>query len=107
MIKVIYDRERSLVTIDGHAGWDKDGRDIVCAAVSAITYTIANAIDNMKDAGHISARQMKLNKGDAVIRWVPKKAYSAVITLVVDAICAGYDLVAQQYPSHVTYEMKK
>lgn len=107
MIQIIYDRQRSLVTIDGHAGSAEEGHDLVCAGVSAITYTLANAIENMSTAGHVTSRQIKLGKGNAVIRFTPKKTYTAVIQVIVDAICAGYDLLAEQYPHYVGYEIRK
>lgn len=49
MIKVHVKRRASgdieLITIDGHAGFADPGQDIVCAAVSGISFGTINAID--------------------------------------------------------------
>lgn len=34
-------------TVDGHAGYGEEGNDIICAAVSAITYTALGALDDI------------------------------------------------------------
>ena len=49
------------ITVNGHANYDEEGRDIVCAGVSAIIYTGANAINDIKDFN------ITLEKGHAVI----------------------------------------
>ncbi|RXT14730.1 ribosomal-processing cysteine protease Prp [Ammoniphilus sp. CFH 90114] len=49
MIKVHVKRRTSgdieLITIDGHAGYADPGQDIVCAAVSGISFGAINAVD--------------------------------------------------------------
>lgn len=49
MIRVNVQRDSahhiSTITIDGHAGYADAGYDLVCAAVSAITFGTANAIE--------------------------------------------------------------
>ncbi|HEY0829174.1 MAG TPA: ribosomal-processing cysteine protease Prp [Bacilli bacterium] len=34
-------------TVDGHANYDKSGKDIVCAGVSAVTVGTVNAIEDL------------------------------------------------------------
>lgn len=49
MIKV--NIKEDVITIKGHAGYDKYGKDIVCAAVSSTVITTVNAILSIdKDA---------------------------------------------------------
>ncbi len=49
MIKV--NIKNDVITIKGHAGYDKYGKDIVCAAVSSTVITTVNAILSIdKDA---------------------------------------------------------
>jgi len=51
MIRVVMHRNRAMqytgFTVNGHAGFDAYGRDIVCAAVSALTTTTANSIEQL------------------------------------------------------------
>ena len=37
------------ITVDGHAGYDEYGKDIVCAAVSALTVNMANSVEHFTD----------------------------------------------------------
>lgn len=41
--------EKNIITISGHANFDKYGKDIVCASVSSIVYTTINAILNINN----------------------------------------------------------
>ena len=52
MITVIVDRnseDRSIrgIYVSGHSGYGKSGRDIVCAGVSTLCYTAANALEDI------------------------------------------------------------
>jgi uncharacterized protein len=51
MIKVIIerhsDRSFSLLEMEGHAGFDERGKDIVCAGVSAVVFGTLEAINQM------------------------------------------------------------
>ena len=53
MIRCLYEKKgnRHILKISGHAGYDNEGRDIVCAAVSAIFYTLLGALLNYSDKG--------------------------------------------------------
>lgn len=47
MIKVIFKRKCNYLVsfdINGHAGYDYEGYDIVCSAISALSITISNGI---------------------------------------------------------------
>ena len=51
-VKVKYQDELvEHVSINGHAGYDEYGKDIVCAAVSSIVITSINAMIRVDDAG--------------------------------------------------------
>ena len=46
MIKITFEDERTL-TISGHAGYAEQGKDIVCAGVSAIAYTLLGYLEDI------------------------------------------------------------
>ena len=41
--------EKRKIVIDGHAGFDDDGRDIVCAAVSVLALNTANSVEKFTE----------------------------------------------------------
>lgn len=51
MIKVNFKKEEYInkVTVEGHAGYDVSGKDIVCSSVSSIIITTINAIIRIDD----------------------------------------------------------
>ena len=104
MVEVRYYRDRCRVSISGHAMSDEKGRDLICASVSTLAEVLGTFVDNMKASGQVRYPTVKLNDGDALIECNAPR-YKASITLVFDAICAGFEHLAHDYPEHVSYEI--
>ena len=88
--------------VSGHAGQAEMGKDIVCSAVSILTYTLAATIEGMeldKQADHV---EVKLESGDAVIQahCRDSKAFDSM-TQALHVIGTGYRLIEQNYPEYV------
>ena len=69
MIRAIFTHNR--VTVDGHANHAPHGRDIVCAAASALLYALIGALeeqDNIQELvvrpGHITVASKKENRAE-------------------------------------------
>lgn len=105
MIKVSYYRTRHRVTVKGHANQDEMGRDIVCAAVTMLTRTLAANCVNAEDHKRMREVEVRLDAGDAEIKAVPCKKLDSVVTLIFDTVCAGYELLSKQYPEYVAYQI--
>lgn len=93
MISIRYDRNGVKLWFSGHAGYAEHGKDIVCAAVSALHDTLAA---NM----HTFAGRMSGDNDHFV--WAI--ADIATMREVFDAFVIGFKLIAKQYPDHVTFE---
>ena len=106
MIKVIYDREYNRVTVEGHAQSGEVGHDLVCASVSILVHTLASFVDNMRSAKQVYNPKTELKSGEALIRCDAPRKYKSSVTLVFDSICAGFELLARDYPKNISYEMK-
>lgn len=82
------------IEVKGHAGYDAKGKDIVCAAVSALTYTLKTALESLSDD---------------VIRCIDGDGYTVIefeeLTdagkLLVDAFFLGILGVEEEYPEYV------
>ena len=105
MIKVIYDREQNRVTVEGHARSGEVGHDLVCASASILIYTLASFARHTQKARQSHKLVLKLDNGDAEVSCKPKKPYKGAITLVFDSICAGFELLARNYPENISYEI--
>ena len=104
MVEILYHRDRHRVSVTGHAGGEI-GQDLVCASVTTLVYTIATFVENMEVAGQVRYPTVKVKEGDAIISCDCASRYKGGITLVFDSICAGFELIARQYPEKVSYKM--
>ncbi len=103
MIQVSYDRRHHRLLVQGHANTAPAGQDLVCAAVSALTYTAAWNVAELVSQGNAAHQRIQLNDGNACIACVPKKNMRSVATLMFDSLCSGFALLASFYPEQVQY----
>ena len=106
MIKVIYHRDLNRVSVVGHAMSAEEGQDLVCASVSILVYTLASFVQNMKNAGQVYNPTAELKDGDALISCSPPNKFKRSVTLVFDSLCAGFEILARDYPDNVSYEIR-
>lgn len=106
MIKIVYDRKKHLVTVNGHAQSAPHGEDLVCAAVSALAYTLAENVERMaKDKNKFRRAKTELAEGKAVVSLDAVHGFESVLTLVFDAICVGFEVIADKKPECVEYKV--
>lgn len=103
MIKVVYDRSDCKVTVEGHAHSGDPGHDLVCASASILAYTLASFVKNTHKAKQVKKPILKLEPGEAVVSCRPKRDSRLAVTLVFDALCGGYELLARNYPKNISY----
>ena len=98
MIEVAYyggDHTHKLM-IAGHAGYSDHGNDIVCAGVSAITFTLLGFLENHKD--DIESASAQTQSGYACI----EGKGGETVALAFDMALIGLQQIAMKYPKHVT-----
>ena len=107
MIKVkfrTHDATRYLrLTVEGHAGSDTQGHDLVCASSSILAYTVAQIVSAMENHGDLTEKPcIKMNEGDAtiILRCKNDDIYAeARHTFFVAE--TGYLLLAHNFPQYV------
>ena len=103
MITVIYHRDLNRVTVEGHAQSGEVGHDLVCASASILVYTLAAFVENMKACGQVKYPTIELADGKATVYCNAPKRIKASITLAFDTVCAGFELLAHNYPDNISY----
>lgn len=103
MVAIDYDREYLRVTVNGHAGTAPAGMDLVCAAVSTLTYTLAVNVKQLHRWKQVTKPKIRLENGDAEISCVPVEACRSIVKDVFEAVCIGFALLAEKYPDAVSY----
>lgn len=105
MIKASFTRTEDktlLFKIDGHAGQDDSGHDIVCSAASILAYTLAQTMRYIEEQQGFEAKPViHLNDGQAIILVRPKEKYEGEVLQSFFTIEIGYSLLAQNYPQYV------
>ncbi|MHC1722746.1 MAG: ribosomal-processing cysteine protease Prp [Aminipila sp.] len=79
MVRIVYTDNQ--IRASGHANYEEHGKDIVCAAVSTLLYTLA------------TTGTMETIKDTTTVKSQDKKA----VKLVLD----GLKLIAEEYPQNV------
>lgn len=92
MIEVRIRPER--IEISGHAGYAELGKDIVCAAVTALTQMLIQSIKDLTDDKieyNISPGKVDINHGNL----------SEKSKTLVDSFFVGICLIVEEFPEHV------
>lgn len=96
MIEVKFKPNEYELSVSGHANFDENGKDIVCAAVSILFYTLAASLDDS-----ICKAEKIIDKGSSSVRCTPKEGCGANVGLVFWTILNGIELLAESYADHV------
>ena len=100
MVIVNFNPENYELTIEGHSEYAEKGKDIVCASVSTLFYTLGQALhESQKMLTH--KPMFKDEDGKGKIKCKPKKEYAGNIARTYWTILTGIELVASNYPDHV------
>ena len=106
MIKAVYHKEYNRLSVTGHAYSGEAGHDLVCASASALVYTLVVNVKNFVERGQAREPTVEIKEGDATVCCKPIHKYKAVVTLIFSSICAGFELLANQYPDNISYEVR-
>lgn len=105
MIEVVYNRDCNRLTVRGHANSDVYGKDLICAAVSALAITLAANVGNMAAKDCVLAYTARLDPGDAEISCNPRTRYGKSVQQVFMSICVGFEILADRYPEYICYKV--
>ena len=105
MINIVYDRNNHKLTVEGHAYSGEAGHDLVCSASSILAYTLASNVEYISECGQARNPITILNSGNATIGCTPEEGFTSVVVLIYETICAGYALLAHDYPEYVSFKV--
>ena len=85
------------IKIQGHAGYAENGKDIVCAGVTALVQTLIKSIEGLTQ----DKIQYEISPGRVDIHC---RDLSEAGKLLVDSFFIGICLIADEFPDHVRIE---
>ena len=108
-VKFTMDEQRKMASlhVNGHAGQNKVGQDIVCSAASILAFTLAQNIKTAESRGLLRYKPtIKLKNGNGIITCRAKddETYAELLSIYL-VIQTGYQVLAHNYPQYVVLEM--
>ena len=95
-IRYLKDEHVHMLMLSGHAGYAQEGADIVCAGISAVTYTLMGYLENLKAEGaQVISRQ---DSGDVTIVCLRHQNADTAFEMAM----IGYMQIAKKYPDNLT-----
>ena len=105
MIRAAFEKEEGQyisLLVEGHAGQEEKGKDIVCSAASILVYTLSQSLTQMHKQGWLKKRpHINLKDGMGLINCIPKEEYFAECLMAFFFAEVGYLLLAQTYPQYM------
>ncbi|HEX3029434.1 MAG TPA: ribosomal-processing cysteine protease Prp [Clostridia bacterium] len=100
-IRIVRDKEGFIweFTVKGHAGFDKRGSDIVCAAVSAVAYTAIGALDDLADIKNYSEKSGFMNC--SIPAEIPEDK-KQVARIILETMSIGFIQIRDTYKKYVS-----
>ncbi len=90
-----------IISIEGHAGFAQRGSDIVCAAISTITYTLLNAIRWAQDGDCLYIRTENVSDGSIYLEVEPYDFAKEKVDTIIETCLTGFSLIEEEYPDYI------
>jgi len=100
-IKVRKDNKSYIgVEISGHSNYDEIGKDIICSAVSILSYTLLNSLNSI---GKISEKYIKIeeNETDGFLA-VNLTKENEKTNILFENFLVGIELLIEDYSDYIT-----
>lgn len=104
MINITFKPNTYELEITGHAGHDVKGKDIVCAAVSTLFYTLGQALAE-PGVLHEDELEFKDEEGHGYIKGV-SNPMCANGDIIYNTILIGFNMLANQFPENVSFKVE-
>lgn len=93
-----------MLTAEGHAGFNKKGGDIVCAAVSVLCFTLLECVKDEQSSGRAKIIRSAVSDGSFTLEAEPYDFARERFNAIFETVLSGLWLIAEQYPDYVKFE---
>lgn len=103
LVKITEEGNALALSLEGHAGYDVSGKDIVCASASILAYTVAQLVCEMEACERLKESPLvRLSEGDALVeaKCKDQKALEEARRIMHFAK-AGYSMLQNSYPEYI------
>lgn len=98
-VTIYQDSEQNITgfAMQGHAGYDQSGSDIVCAAASVLAQNAVNSIERFTDDSFTV--DINEENGELYVRLEP--GYSPETALLLDSLILGLQGIEEEYMEYI------
>lgn len=102
MINVTFNPKKYQISISGHAGYNMEGNDVVCAAASMLFYTLQRSLQAVK-AGMIKPKTLRIKEepGNSTIKCTPLPQFEANVQVIFFTVLNGFEALMESFPENV------
>lgn len=101
MITIQIDNEYMGIRVEGHAGYDERGKDIVCAGVSALVRTWEACVEEFQKDGLLKSSKIDISDGKAYVFAEPMEIYRDGIEVAFMTIKKGLFTLQRSLPEYI------
>lgn len=102
MVNIKYDRENLILKAKGHANSTSKDKDIICACVSMLMYTLAQNIKFLQDAKVAKNVHCIIEDGNCLVSCEAVEEKETLLCTY-DTITTGFVLLQANYPDNVKF----
>lgn len=91
------------ISVIGHSGYGVSGNDIVCSAVSILTFSLYSYLTSASDRKYVDQLEVKMDEADITLKFfvIDNSVYEAVMQTLL-----GFELLEENYGKYVHYSPK-
>lgn len=105
MTTVTYDKSTYSMDVKGHADYARAGRDIVCAACSALSIALISRSQDVE--GYNAMIYTNAEQAIISVSCFPVKECASRCREMLDTIASGFAAISEQYPENLKIIVKE
>ncbi len=95
---------RYVISVEGHAMSAPKGRDVVCAAASALAIALAVAVERLANEGRTKCSAVSANDGAVYVDFTPENGEEERAAGIVNTVSDAFRYLEMNYPENVSVE---
>ena len=107
MIEVTFKPNEMKLTVGGHAEYDEKGKDIICAAVSILFYTLSDSLKKSEMMLKKNSLVTEVGDKESSISCRPLKKFEPNIETIYWVVLNGIQMLADEYKDYVKLTIKE
>lgn len=103
MINITFTEEGNKLSlrVEGHAGYAEIGKDIICASVSILAYTVAQFVLEAQSLGETESTEVRLESGRSIVTCEMREEALEETKKMYTFAKKGCALLANTHPQYV------